>query len=87
MTDYNRVSQNESIVLIENARVYAASTAALRIARQLSGLWPLLYLLVMIPRPLRDGVYAIIARNRYRWFGRQDACAAPLPIWRERFLE
>jgi predicted DCC family thiol-disulfide oxidoreductase YuxK len=64
-----------SIVLIENGRVFTRSTAALRIARRLKRPWPVASLFLAIPRPLRDAVYNFIARHRYRWFGRADACA------------
>jgi predicted DCC family thiol-disulfide oxidoreductase YuxK len=77
----------ESIVLIEDSTIYTASTAALRIVKRLSGSWPLLYIFVLVPRPLRDWVYSIVARHRYRWFGRQDVCMVPTPNLRQRFLE
>jgi predicted DCC family thiol-disulfide oxidoreductase YuxK len=75
-----------SIVLIENGRQYRSSTAALRIARKLSWPWPVLYLLIAVPRPLRDLVYGWVARNRYRWFGRTDTCRVPSPTLMHRFL-
>lgn len=78
----------DSIVLLEGGKVYEHSTAALRIARRLSGLWPLLYyLFIWIPRPIRDVVYRFIARNRYRWFGKTEACRMPTPALKARFLE
>ena len=77
----------DSIVLIEGGRVYERSAAALRIARHLRFPWPLLYAFVVVPRPLRDLVYRLIARNRYRWFGRTEECRVPTPALRERFLE
>ncbi|HMO05842.1 MAG TPA: DCC1-like thiol-disulfide oxidoreductase family protein [Kiritimatiellia bacterium] len=76
----------DSILLIENGLRYDRSTAALRIARRLDGAWPLLYAFIVIPRPLRDVLYAWIARHRYRWFGRLDACPLPSPEWETRFL-
>jgi predicted DCC family thiol-disulfide oxidoreductase YuxK len=76
----------DSIVLVENGQVYRESDAALRIARHLSGAWPLLYHLRWIPRFIRDGVYTWIARNRYRWFGRRDVCRIPTPELKSRFL-
>ncbi|HYE60862.1 MAG TPA: thiol-disulfide oxidoreductase DCC family protein [Phycisphaerales bacterium] len=76
----------DSIALVEGGRVYWKSTAALRIARRLGGLWRVLYVLIVVPRPVRDWVYNIIARNRYRWFGKQDACMMPTPELRARFL-
>jgi len=63
-----------SLVLLEDGVSYTRSTAALRVARRLSGLWSLLFGLVVIPRPVRDYVYDFIARRRYRWFGRRDQC-------------
>jgi len=78
---------SESIVLIQGSHIYTASTAALRIARHLSKPWPMLYIFIFIPRSIRDWFYSIIARNRYRWFGRRDTCMAPTPALRQRFLE
>ena len=75
-----------SVLLVEGGRVYARSTAALRIARRLRGAWPLLSVLVVVPRPVRDAVYDWIARHRYRWFGRQEACRIPTPELRSRFV-
>ena len=75
-----------SIVLVEGGKAYSESTAALRIARRLSGLWPLLYAGIVIPRPIRDAAYRWVARNRYRWFGKKDACMVPTPELRSRFL-
>jgi predicted DCC family thiol-disulfide oxidoreductase YuxK len=46
----------------------------------------LLYLLIVVPRPLRDTVYNLIARHRYAWFGKRDACMVPTPELRTRFL-
>ncbi|HUB26872.1 MAG TPA: DCC1-like thiol-disulfide oxidoreductase family protein [Tepidisphaeraceae bacterium] len=63
-----------SIVLIEGDRWYTRSTASLRMARRLDGPWKLLSVFSVIPRPLRDGVYRIIAKNRHRWFGRAEEC-------------
>jgi predicted DCC family thiol-disulfide oxidoreductase YuxK len=67
----------ESLVLVEGGRVFTRSTAALRIARRLGGSWSpwrLLAMFLVIPAPLRDAVYDWMARRRYQWFGRSDAC-------------
>jgi len=77
----------DSIVLVEGARYYQRSTAALRIARKLRGLWPLLYAFIIIPPFIRNLVYDFIAKNRYRWFGRADSCRMPTPELKNRFLE
>ena len=77
----------ETVVLIEDGKVHTRSTAALRVARKLSGAWPLLYGLIIIPRPIRDWGYSFFARHRYRWFGRTNACQIPSPEVRGRFLD
>jgi predicted DCC family thiol-disulfide oxidoreductase YuxK len=64
------VGDPETLVLIEGARVYTHSDAALRIARGLDGAWPLLGLLALVPRFIRDAAYRFVARRRHRWFGR-----------------
>jgi predicted DCC family thiol-disulfide oxidoreductase YuxK len=75
----------DSIVLFENGKMYLKSTAALHIARQLTGLWPVLYVFLLVPRFLRDWVYDVIARNRYRWFGKKDTCFIPSPEQKKYF--
>lgn len=76
-----------SLVLLEGGRLYTKSDAVLRIARRLTGGWPLLAVLQLIPAALRDAVYDWIARNRYRWFGKQERCMFPQPQWENRFLD
>ncbi|MCP3144726.1 thiol-disulfide oxidoreductase DCC family protein [Pyxidicoccus xibeiensis] len=79
-------AEPNSFILVEGGRVYERSTAALRVARKLPGAWKLFYAFVVIPTPIRDAVYKLIARNRYRWFGKADACRMPTPELRARFL-
>ena len=76
-----------SVVLMENGVFYDRSTAALRIARHLSGAWPVLYGFIIIPKFLRDAVYNFIARNRYKWFGKQESCMIPTPELKQLFLD
>jgi predicted DCC family thiol-disulfide oxidoreductase YuxK len=76
----------ESIVLIDGAGVHEHSDAALRIAAGLRLPWRALAVLQIVPRGLRDRVYDVVARNRYRWFGRRESCALPSPSVRTRFL-
>lgn len=75
-----------SIILVDDG-VFRESDAVLRIARQMDGAWPLLYIFVVIPRFIRDPVYRWIARNRYRWFGKRDTCRVPTPDEQDRFIE
>lgn len=77
----------DSVVLIDGAGVHTQSTAALKIAARLRFPWPLLAILLIVPRILRDPMYAWVARNRYRWFGQQVACRIPTPERRSRFLD
>ena len=77
----------DSIVLIDSDGVHTRSAAALRIARTLGFPFALISLSVVVPRPIRDAIYDWIARNRYRWFGRQDRCMTPAPDLTARFLD
>lgn len=79
-------AETDSVILVEDGKVYTHSTAALRIGRKLDGAWRLLYGFVVVPRLLRDFVYKFFAKNRYRMFGKQDACMLPTPEIRARFL-
>ncbi|MDA1028033.1 MAG: thiol-disulfide oxidoreductase DCC family protein [Bacteroidetes bacterium] len=76
----------DSVVLVEGDRVYRDSAAALRIARKLSGLWPLMYAFIIVPRPIRNAVYRFIANHRYAWFGKMESCRIPTPDIRSRFI-
>jgi predicted DCC family thiol-disulfide oxidoreductase YuxK len=76
----------DSFVLIEGERFHTESTAALRVAKQMGGGWPLLYAFIIVPAPIRNAVYRFVARNRYRWFGRKESCAIPTPGLEARFL-
>jgi predicted DCC family thiol-disulfide oxidoreductase YuxK len=78
----------ESVLLLDDDGLHVRSEAALRIAARLTAPWPLLARVArLVPRVVRDGVYNIIARHRYRWFGRRDTCLTPTPEYRARFLD
>jgi predicted DCC family thiol-disulfide oxidoreductase YuxK len=77
----------DSIVLIEDGQVWTRSTAALRIARRLSFPWFAINVFKVVPRPLRDWIYNLVAGNRYAWFGQRETCMVPTPALRARFLE
>jgi len=76
----------DSIVLIEDDQAFTRSTGALRIAKRLGGIWAAAYVLIIVPRPIRDYFYELFAKYRYRWFGKKDECMLPTPEIRARFL-
>jgi predicted DCC family thiol-disulfide oxidoreductase YuxK len=78
--------QARSIVLIEDGRAYLRSTASLRIARRLTLPWRLLGAALVVPRPVRDGVYRVVAAVRHRIAGRSNACEIPPPEIRSRLI-
>lgn len=75
-----------TMVLIEEGKAYVKSAAVLRSLKYLDGPWKFLTIVKIIPAPISDFVYDFIARNRYRWFGKFDACIIPSPEIRSRFL-
>ena len=77
----------DSFVLVENGRAHLESSAALHVACHLAGAWPLCFAFIILPRMVRDPLYRVIARNRYRWFGKTDSCMMPTPELRARFLD
>jgi predicted DCC family thiol-disulfide oxidoreductase YuxK len=76
----------DSVVLIKNNSYYTKSAAELHIFLGLGGWWRMLYLFIIIPKPIRDGIYNLFAKNRYKWFGKKDHCMIPSPEIRKRFL-
>jgi predicted DCC family thiol-disulfide oxidoreductase YuxK len=75
----------DSLVLIENGRAYTHSDASLRVARHLSGGWPLAASLLIVPRSIRNALYRAFAKRRYL-FGRETVCRVPTPALRKRFV-
>lgn len=76
----------DTLVLVEQGKVYLGSTAALRVARLLGGGWPLFYSLIIIPKGLRDRIYQWIGKHRYQWFGRRASCRIPTAKEKSHFL-
>lgn len=76
----------DSIVFVQNGKVYTESTAILQIFRKLTGMWKVLSVFRIIPKFIRDAFYHWFAKNRYRWFGQQESCMIPTPEIRQRFL-
>ena len=90
---HSSLSNVDSLILIEPAdiigaeKIFIRSTAVLRIVAYLGGVWKLLLIGYIIPRPIRDFMYDVIARNRYRILGAPAACMLPSPDVRARFLD
>ena len=82
----DRPALPDSVVLVEDGRLFVRSTAALRSARRLRFPWPLFWVFMIVPRPIRDFVYDVIAHHRYQWFGKRTACMVPTKDVRDRFL-
>lgn len=76
-----------SFILVQGDKAYLKSDAALRVVRSFGGGWRLLSALRFIPRGVRNFFYDLIARNRYRWFGKKDTCMLPSPSIRSLFLD
>lgn len=76
----------DTVIMVEDGQYYTHSDVPLRVVKKLPGLWPVLYVFVLIPKFIRDPIYNWIARNRYRWFGKKEQCMLPRPEWKDRFL-
>jgi len=63
-----------SMVLVVGDTAFSKSTASLQIAKRLDGIWPILSAFLLMPRPIRDMMYGIVAARRKKWFGSTDAC-------------
>jgi predicted DCC family thiol-disulfide oxidoreductase YuxK len=84
---YNIHETIDSIVFIKGGNVYLESTAALKIASRLKWPWRIFGILLGVPKPVRDRLYKWIAKNRYKWFGRDESCMLPSKENRDRFIE
>jgi predicted DCC family thiol-disulfide oxidoreductase YuxK len=79
-------AEPESVLLLSAGRLHSHSTAVLRIAQGLGGVWRLAGAGWLLPRAWRDAAYRLVARHRYRWFGRRESCMLPTPELKARFL-
>ena len=84
----NQLSQNDfnSFLLYEDGKLFTRSTAALRVLSQLKG-WKWVGVFQWVPPFIRNAVYNLVARNRYKWFGKKDECMIPTPELKSRFLD
>lgn len=79
-------TKTQSVLLLNNNIIFCESTAALKIAKKLSGFWPILYSFIIIPSFIRNIIYQFISRNRYKWFGKKESCWVPNKEITSRFL-
>ena len=75
-----------SFVYLKNNKYYLKSTAALYLLKDLGGGWQLLFGFMIIPKLIRDFVYSIVAKNRYRWFGKNNECMILNEDLQRRFI-
>ena len=76
----------DTIIVVDGERVLRNSDAVLHIYKRLGWPWRALGAAAIVPRRLRDAVYRLVARNRYRWFGKLDQCWVPDAADRDRLL-
>lgn len=77
----------DSFVFISGEKYFIKSSAGLHVLKELGGVWMLFYTFIIFPRPFRDFIYGIVARTRYRIFGKRDTCMIPTPEVKRRFLQ
>ncbi len=80
------IQELETLVLVKDGKALTKSRGALTLLRELGGVWSWFYVFMVIPAPIRDGVYDLIAHSRYSIFGRRKACMIPTPDLKSRFL-
>lgn len=80
-TDFN------SFILFEDGKLYTKSTGALKVSRQLAAPWHLFYLFIIVPPFIRNSIYNVIAKNRYKWFGKKESCLMATPELKIRFFD
>lgn len=81
----NERELNSVVVLIDD-KIFTKSKAALKILNELGGFWKFFHVLIYVPKFIRDFGYTLIAKNRYRIFGKKETCMIPTPEIASRFL-
>lgn len=76
----------DSFIYIKDGKALRKSTGALHVMKELGGIWQFFFAFIVIPRPVRDYFYSLIAKNRYSYFGKSESCMLPSPELKERFL-
>ena len=76
----------DSLILVDKQNYFIKSSAALNILKHLSGFWKILFVFIIIPRPIRNFIYDLIAKNRYKIFGKKDVCRIPNEKEKGKFI-
>lgn len=76
----------DSFVFINGDKYYLKSSAGLHVLKELGGIWKVFYIFIILPRPFRDFVYNLIAKTRYKIFGKRDICMVPTSDIKQRFI-
>jgi len=88
LKDFNLpVDKLSTLILISDNKYFTKTTAALKIAKILSFPYNLFYVFIIVPPFIRNVFYDLFARNRYKWFGKKDACRIPSASERAKFIE
>lgn len=77
----------QTLLLVDGERIWQQTAAILRVLHALGWPWRLAWAAWSVPAPLRDALYRVLARHRYRWFGRSETCLMPPPDHARRFLD
>lgn len=77
----------DSLLLLDKGKLFQKSTAGLRLYNKLPWYWKWTQLFWIFPRFIRDAGYDLVAKNRYKWFGKKEKCMVPTPELRDRFLD
>jgi predicted DCC family thiol-disulfide oxidoreductase YuxK len=77
----------DTFVYVDGDKIKIKSTAALNLLKRMGIPWGMMYAFIIVPKPIRDAVYMLIAKNRYKWFGKKDSCMIPDPAMKQRFLD
>jgi len=78
--------EGKTIILYHNNKIIIKSNAAIKIAYLLGGFFKIFIIFKILPNLIRDGIYDVISRNRYRWFGKSDSCYIPKKEILDRFI-
>jgi predicted DCC family thiol-disulfide oxidoreductase YuxK len=80
------VDDFDTFIFLHKDKLFTRSSGALEVMRILGGFWLFLYIFKIVPPFIRDAVYNLISKNRYKWFGKRESCRMPTPDLKAKFL-